>query len=204
MPRYQLCSCYVALANDPEQVVHRGAERPVTLPEIEILNRIHGNETGYYPVSDVEIVGYTVPRTDQQERQRLIEIYGSTAVHEAFPDTVRPLPFYDTGLPAGLGLTEALTMEECQGEPLVQRRYSRRRVEMPVYEDPGLDPATANQIPPPFDEDEAPDLAAAVFPNKGKPPESRGMKTPVASPGAGLKRAVSGMTPGAAPASRED
>lgn len=74
-----LVQAYVALGGDPQNVVHRGPDNPVTWPEVGVLQLIHGEEA----VFNVEPVR-TIARTPREEKVRLTGIYGGV-VENLYP-----------------------------------------------------------------------------------------------------------------------
>jgi hypothetical protein len=82
MASYQLLTCTIALAGDIQQVVSRGAERPVTYPELIVLQFLHGEQA----VTEVFECGYTEDREPRHEKERLMGIYGGPLVDkQLFP-----------------------------------------------------------------------------------------------------------------------
>jgi hypothetical protein len=73
------CTAYVALANDDQQVVHRGPFDPISWPEIEVLRTIHGDEA----VREVKPFAF-VEQTAAAEQQRLLNIYGKIVTEQVF------------------------------------------------------------------------------------------------------------------------
>ena len=65
------CTADIALANDEQQVVHRGPRDPISWPEIEVIRTIHGDEAvrNVKPFVQVE-------QTAKAEKERLALIYG--------------------------------------------------------------------------------------------------------------------------------
>lgn len=90
MAKIALCTCNVVLSGDVRAVVHRGETRPVTWPEIEVLQALHGEHS----VLDIEVIG-TVERDARTEYERLVLRYGEDVCQELFPGKVRPAMEFD-------------------------------------------------------------------------------------------------------------
>lgn len=80
MSEISLCTCTVALNGDIRNVVARGASRPVTWPEVEVLMHIHGNDA----VNDIEVVDKD-DTTIAEEFDRLTMRYGKDVTNMLFP-----------------------------------------------------------------------------------------------------------------------
>ena len=70
----------IQLGGDAQQVLYRGPERPVSWPEVTVLQFLHGDTSVY----DCEFV-VDEPTTVQREKQRLIGIYGAEAIANVYP-----------------------------------------------------------------------------------------------------------------------
>jgi hypothetical protein len=66
------CTADIALANDEQQVAHRGPRDPISWPEIEVLRTLHGDEA----VRNVKPFVH-VEQTAKAEKERLALIYGT-------------------------------------------------------------------------------------------------------------------------------
>jgi hypothetical protein len=75
----------IALGGDPAHVMCRGAERPVSWPEIRVLQSLHGEAN----VFDCDFVR-SEPSTAQMEKMRLLGIYGKDAIDVVYPGA-RPM-----------------------------------------------------------------------------------------------------------------
>lgn len=73
-------SAKIALAGDPAHVMFRGPDRPVSWPEVRLLQALHGEAN----VFDCDFVN-AQPSTTQQEKMRLLGIYGKEAVDMVYP-----------------------------------------------------------------------------------------------------------------------
>ena len=87
----QMIECMVAVGNDPQNIVHRDPSRPVSYPEMLILQYIHGEEaiTDAYHVGEEE-------RDNGSELERLRIAYGARAVQDVFPGSRPRLPLRNT------------------------------------------------------------------------------------------------------------
>lgn len=75
-----LCSAYIALGGDTNNVVYRGPDNPVSWPEIGVIQFIHGEEAVY----NIELVDEReVSRS--AEKQRLADLYGVVNVEHLYP-----------------------------------------------------------------------------------------------------------------------
>lgn len=74
-----LCTAYIALGGDTDNVVFRGPYDPVSWPEIGLLQFLHGEENVY----NAEVVS-DVPTRPQAEKERLRVIYGDV-VEQVYP-----------------------------------------------------------------------------------------------------------------------
>lgn len=86
----QLLSCHIAVAGDDQNIVVREFDTAVTYPELLILKSLHGAEN----VRHVADAG-DVERDNDDERNRLREIYGGEIVKQVFPGDHTPLPEVD-------------------------------------------------------------------------------------------------------------
>lgn len=75
-----LCTAKIALGGDTGNVVHRQAHKPVSWPEVGLLQWMHGEES----VFDVEVCG-EVEATRAGEKARLVEKYGRDVVEMVYP-----------------------------------------------------------------------------------------------------------------------
>lgn len=70
----------ISLGGDPGSVMYRGPDRPLSWPEVAILQLMHGDESVY----DCEFVE-TQPSSAVAEKMRLISIYGIEPVELVYP-----------------------------------------------------------------------------------------------------------------------
>lgn len=91
MPRFQICEAMVAIGGDTMNVHHRGADTPVTYPELLVLQYIHDPES----VSDVFELD-NEERDNAAELERLRTTYGAKAVADVFPGARPRLPTGDS------------------------------------------------------------------------------------------------------------
>ena len=78
-------ACKIALGGDSNSVMYRGPDRPLSWPEIRVLQHLHGEDN----VFDCEFVG-SEPMTAQAEKMRLLGLYGAEAVNLCYPGS-RPM-----------------------------------------------------------------------------------------------------------------
>jgi len=113
----QYCACKINLAGQNCHTVIYGAHNPVTWPEIQVLQAIHGDEN----VMDIMPIGVgEVWPTD--EKNRLIGIYGHRVVEACFPGRAfrmdymmtdeQNLPRYEGGKPSTVVTAPPGTDEE--------------------------------------------------------------------------------------------
>ena len=89
MPEYQLLTCNIALSGDLGNVVARGAWKPVTYPELIVLQFLHGE----HAVTEIFECGHTEDREPREEKARLMAMYGAPLVDkELFPGHMSQLP----------------------------------------------------------------------------------------------------------------
>lgn len=73
------CRAMIAIAGDTEQIVYRDHYHPISWPEVQVLQYVHG-ETA---VDRIEPF-VRVEQSPRAERHRLAEIYGEKAVAEVY------------------------------------------------------------------------------------------------------------------------
>ena len=93
MATYQLLRCLVALGGDKDNVVSRDRGRPITYPELPILQNLHGENA----IEDIAVVG-TCEMSADEMLARVRTIYGDEAVKAVYPGTKPKLPQGDPGL----------------------------------------------------------------------------------------------------------
>jgi hypothetical protein len=101
----QYCTCKINLAGQNCHTVIYGVQNPVTWPEVQVLQMLHGDEN----VMDVMPVGVGEV-WPTEEKNRLISIYGHRIVEACFPGRAFrmeymlteevDLPRYDDGKPS--------------------------------------------------------------------------------------------------------
>ena len=134
MPQFPLLSCYVALAGDDDQVVYRGPDNPVTLPEFLVLQVMHTlTDSAEDAVTEPLIVGYTEQRSNQMEYQRLVTTYRPEYVQRVWGVASNPrLPFQDDTIPIAPGVTR-LSQEPDREH--ITRTSRRQRMAVPDMPD---------------------------------------------------------------------
>jgi hypothetical protein len=89
MPAFELINVQVALGGDIRSIVDRSyPENAVTWPEYEIIAHIHGAGSMRAAANS----GETVSRTQAEERERLIGLYGAEAMGHVYGGTAAALP----------------------------------------------------------------------------------------------------------------
>jgi hypothetical protein len=73
-------SCKIALSGDTQNVVYRDPTRPVSWPEVGVIQYLHGDDAVY----DVEFVR-SEPTTSVDEKERLSLIYTPQVVDLIYP-----------------------------------------------------------------------------------------------------------------------
>lgn len=94
MPKMSMCTCTIRVGNDVRTIIHRGETRPVTWPETEVLQAVHGENA----VSDIVVFG-TEESTNVKEKHRLELLYGTKVCDELFPGK---RPAVELEAPAGI------------------------------------------------------------------------------------------------------
>ena len=89
----QLLSCHIAVAGDDHNIVVREHDTAVTYPELLVLQALHGSEN----IRHLNDVG-DVDRETEEERQRLMNLYGGEIVRQVFPVAHQDLPEMDRRL----------------------------------------------------------------------------------------------------------
>lgn len=97
MPKFQVLTGVVNLGGDRDQQAVRGADNPITFPEAMVLRHVHGGVDHVHSL--VSINGHPLgeERSDAEERDRLISLYGAKSVAELFPGGL-PLPQADASI----------------------------------------------------------------------------------------------------------
>ena len=78
-------SCKIALGGDPNNVLYRGPDVPVSWPEVRVLQQLHGEDNVFDCVFE-----RAEQATVQGEKMRLLGLYGSEAVGFCYPGS-RPM-----------------------------------------------------------------------------------------------------------------
>ena len=94
MPEFQLLRCEVALGGDIGNTVVRGRGNPITYPELEIIQFIHGEDA----VFDIHVIG-TCEMTNDQMLDRIKVIYREDDIKAVFTGAKPRLPPGDPNLP---------------------------------------------------------------------------------------------------------
>lgn len=94
MPEFQLLRCSVALGGDIGNTVVRGRGNPITYPELEVIQFIHGDDA----VHDVHVIG-TCEMSNDDMLDRLKFIYRDEDVKAVFTGAKPRLPPGDPSLP---------------------------------------------------------------------------------------------------------
>jgi hypothetical protein len=94
MPEFQLLRCEIALAGDLGNTVVRHRGNPITYPELELIQFMHGDEA----VFDIHVVG-TCEMSNDQMLDRLRVIYREDDVKAVFSGAKPRLPPGDPTLP---------------------------------------------------------------------------------------------------------
>jgi hypothetical protein len=141
MPKMQMLAAFVNLGGDRDNVVYRGPDNPISLPEMFVLRAVHGGDDHVHGVAIV-----SVQNVDQTaEHERLTRLYGRI-VNDIFPNLAgRPnMPLEDDSLPT---LDDVLAANAAAAEVLAQRRAAADASTTPA---PALPPAPAPEpIPAP-------------------------------------------------------
>jgi hypothetical protein len=75
----------IALAGDQQHIMFRGPDRPVSWPEVRVLQYLHGEDS----VFDCDFVR-SEPSSAQTEKMRLLGVYGAEVVNNIYPGA-RPM-----------------------------------------------------------------------------------------------------------------
>lgn len=89
----QMLSCHVCVGGDDDNIVVKDHDGAVTFPELLILKALHGDES----VRNIVDKG-DVERESDEERQRLVGLYGAEIVKQVFPVQHQELPELDRRL----------------------------------------------------------------------------------------------------------
>jgi len=142
----QYCTCKVNLAGQNCHTVHYGTHNPVTWPEVQVLQAVHGDEN----VMDIMPCGLGEV-WPTEEKNRLIGIYGFKVVEACFPgrafrmeymmtDNV-DLPRYEDGKPSTVVAPPGNGDDEDDGEDEVAKALAST--------DPVFKPAPRGRRTPP-------------------------------------------------------
>lgn len=80
MSEISLCTCVIRVGGDLNTVVRKGDFAPITWPEVEIMEHLHGSDA----VSDVEVIDKD-DTTIAEEFERLKLKYGKDVMEYLFP-----------------------------------------------------------------------------------------------------------------------
>ena len=92
----QLLSCSIALGGDDHTIVVREYDTAITFPELLVLKALHGGEN----IRNIKDAG-EVERDSDEERQRLLALYGGEVMRQVFPVEHQPLPEHDARMKRG-------------------------------------------------------------------------------------------------------
>ena len=112
-------SCKIALGGDPGNIMYRGPERPVSWPEVQVLQYLHGEEAIY----DAEFA-HAEHSNVQSEKMRLLGIYGKDVIDNCYPGA---RPMMEMDFPGD---------RTAVGQKRPERRYVEREAAAPVPEHP--------------------------------------------------------------------
>lgn len=100
-----LCTAFIALGGDTNNVVFRGPDNPVSWPEVGVIQFLHGEEAVY----NIEAI-QNVERRGVAEKDRLVSIYGPI-VDQLYPGKnpvmEMEMPGVELPTPASEGAAEA-------------------------------------------------------------------------------------------------
>jgi len=112
----------VQLSGDPQQVVYRSADKPLSWPEVLVLQFLHGDDAVY----DCKYL-----RSEQtsllQEKNRLIGIYGAEPVETVYPGRRPQLEAVFPGDRPGAPRSQETKSAEPALRPKVDRRPAPNR-----------------------------------------------------------------------------
>ena len=94
MARFQLIACTINVGGDRDNTVVRDQFDPITIPEMLVLQAVHG---GIEHVHTLAAVGYD-ERNPDAERERLELKYGKPLVGGLFPGAMSALPLEDVSI----------------------------------------------------------------------------------------------------------
>jgi len=112
----QLLSCSIALGGDDHSVVFREYDTAITFPELLVLKALHGGEN----IRNIKDAG-EVERDSDEERQRLLALYGIEVMKQVFPVEHQPLPEHDARMKRERAKEEKADKEEAAETPDVLR-----------------------------------------------------------------------------------
>jgi hypothetical protein len=75
----------IALGGDPQHIMFRGSDNPVSWPEVRVLQHLHGEDN----VFDCDFVRSEHSNV-QMEKMRLLGVYGADVVNSIYPGA-RPM-----------------------------------------------------------------------------------------------------------------
>ena len=114
----QLLSCHVCIGGDDDNIVVKDHDTAVTFPELLILKALHGDES----VRSITDLG-DVERDPEEERQRLLNLYGAEIVRQVFPVAHQELPEMDKRLRRQAAVPAELREDE--PEPVAEAKHPR-------------------------------------------------------------------------------
>lgn len=138
MPKFQLIGCKINIAGDRNTTIVRDRFDPVTYPEYLVLQAVHGGEEHVY---DAVVVGER--ETNDDERERLVGLYGRELTLAVFPGAMRVLPLGDDTIPT-LEEIEEVRAAAQKARDTVRAKKSKKKAD-PV--EPPKDAADDGALP---------------------------------------------------------
>ena len=111
-----LFGCTVALGGDSRNTVVFDGHTPKTLPELEVLQKIHGLDSVY----NVEKVGEQDDVEPTEERARLMDKYGGELVMELYPGLRPNMEFALAPAPKKKAPAKKRTPKKPVAEPVIE------------------------------------------------------------------------------------
>lgn len=116
----------VALGGDAQNVMYRGRDRPLSWPEVRVIQEIHGQDSVY----DADFL-YERQENAYAEKLRLLGIYGAEVVNSVYPGA---RPAMDMVWPGDRA--EPATTKRVPKRPLPERDESRPLIVQGIEEEP--------------------------------------------------------------------
>jgi hypothetical protein len=111
MAEIDFVTCRIALGGDLLNILYRSKYDPVSIPEIDILSRIHGD----VHVTDIQYCE-TRESTPAEEKNRLLSKYSEQLVQEVFPGRNPNMNMLAPDRPANLGVDPSMVEDTEAGE----------------------------------------------------------------------------------------